>query len=59
ETARQRGCEVMVALSTQAFRFFEEKMGYTATTPDALPTSRRERYEKSGRNSKILVKNLK
>ena len=59
ETAKQRGCEIIVALSTQAFRFFEDKMGYTATTPDALPTSRRERYDRSGRNSKILVKNLK
>ena len=30
ETARQRGCERLFALSTQAFRFFEEKMGYTS-----------------------------
>ncbi|WP_294399998.1 amino-acid N-acetyltransferase [Prosthecobacter sp.] len=59
EQARQRGCEVIVALSTQAFRFFEEKMGYTVTEPDALPLSRREKYDKSGRNSKVLVKTLK
>jgi amino-acid N-acetyltransferase len=59
ETAKQRGCEIIVALSTQAFRFFEEKMGYTVTTPDSLPTSRREKYDKSGRNSKVLVKALK
>lgn len=59
ETARQRGCEIIVALSTQAFRFFEEKMGYTVTEPDTLPPSRREKYDKSGRNSKVLVKALK
>ena len=59
ETARQRGCEVLFALSTQAFRFFEEKMGYLVSDPDALPPSRREKYDKSGRNSKVLVKPLK
>lgn len=59
EQARQRGCEVLFALSTQAFRFFEEKMGYTVAGPDALPLSRREKYDKSGRNSKVLVKALK
>lgn len=59
ETARQRGCEVIVALSTQAFRFFEEKMGYTVTDPSALPRVRREKYDQSGRNSKVLVKALK
>ncbi len=59
ETAKQRGCEVIFALSTQAFRFFEEKMGYTVAEPDVLPPSRREKYDKSGRNSKVLVKLLK
>jgi hypothetical protein len=34
-------------------------MGYTVTEPDALPLSRREKYDKSGRNSKVLVKALK
>lgn len=59
ETAKQRGSEVIFALSTQAFRFFEEKMGYTVSNPDSLPPSRREKYDKSGRNSKVLVKSLK
>jgi amino-acid N-acetyltransferase len=59
ETARQRGADVLVALSTQAFRFFEEKMGYQVSDPTALPAARREQYEKSGRNSKVLVKALK
>jgi len=59
EQARQRNCDVLFALSTQAFRFFEEKMGYTVAGPDALPLSRRDKYDKSGRNSKVLVKTLK
>ncbi len=59
ETARQRGCETIFALSTQAFRFFEEKMGYSVAGVDTLPASRRAQYDKSGRNSKILVKSLK
>jgi hypothetical protein len=28
-------------------------------TPDDLPPARREKYEQSGRNSKVLVKKLK
>lgn len=59
EVARKRGCDVLVALSTQAFRFFEEKMGFQVTEPNALPTPRREKYDKSGRNSKVLKKPLK
>lgn len=57
--ARKRECDVLVALSTQAFRFFEEKMGFHVTTPDSLPKARREKYDKSGRNSKVLMKTLK
>ena len=59
DTAKQRGCEVLVALSTQAFRFFEEKMGFLVTDPSALPLARREKYDRSGRNSKVLIKSLR
>ncbi len=59
EMARQRGCATLVALSTQAFRFFEEKMGFQVTTPQDLPAARRERYDRSGRNSKVLIKPLR
>ncbi len=58
ETARKRGCHRLVALSTQAFRFFEEKLGYQEATPENLPESRRAAYDASGRNSKVLVKEL-
>lgn len=58
EVARQRGCAALVALSTQAFRFFEEKMGFQVTGPESLPRARREQYARSGRNSKVLMKPL-
>lgn len=56
ETARQRGCEWIFALSTQAFRFFEEKMGYKEVPVDTLPARRRDAYDRSGRNSRVLRK---
>jgi amino-acid N-acetyltransferase len=58
EVAKQRGAAQLFALSTQAFRFFEEKMGFAVSSPNLLPQSRRQDYDKSGRNSKILVKTL-
>ncbi len=33
EIAKQRGCSQVFLLSTQAFRFFEEKMGYVRDDP--------------------------
>lgn len=56
--ARERGSEWMFALSTQAFRFFEEKMGFEKVGPEFLPESRKDAYEKSGRNSLVLRKKL-
>ena len=56
--ANEKGCESIYCLSTQAFTFFQHKLGYKEGTPDDLPASRREKYEQSGRNSKILVKSL-
>lgn len=58
DTARSRGCQRIVALSTQAFRFFEEKMGYIVTDPAVLSHERRAEYSANGRNSKVLVKTL-
>ncbi len=58
DVAKQRGSAWMFALSTQAFRFFEEKMGYAEVPADALPSQRREAYDKSGRNSRVLKKSL-
>ncbi len=56
--ARELGLSELITLSTQAFTYFQSKGGFTEGTPNDLPASRRERYEQSGRNSKVLVKNL-
>jgi amino-acid N-acetyltransferase len=56
--ARDRGSQTMFCLSTQAFTFFEHKLGYAEGAPENLPAARREKWEQSRRNSKILVKQL-
>ncbi len=56
--ARELGLRELLALSTQAFTYFQSKGGFVEGTPDDLPPARREKYEQSGRNSKVLVKKL-
>ena len=56
--ARELGVRRLLALSTQAFTYFQSKGGFVEGTPDDLPPARRERYEASGRNSKVLIKTL-
>ena len=48
----------LLALSTQAFTYFQSKGGFVEVLDD-LPPPRRERYEQSGRRSKVLVKKLR
>jgi amino-acid N-acetyltransferase len=57
--ARELGLETLLALSTQAFNFFGSKAGFAEGTPDLLPPVRRERYDQSGRRSRVLVKTLR
>jgi amino-acid N-acetyltransferase len=56
--ARELGMSELITLSTQAFTYFQSKGGFGEGTPDDLPPARRERYEQSARNSKILIKKL-
>ena len=56
--ARELGLRELLALSTQAFTYFQSKGGFVEGTPDDLPAGRRARYDQSGRNSKVLVKKL-
>lgn len=56
--ARELGLAEVFALSTQAFTYFQSKGGFTEGTPEDLPPGRREKFEQSGRNSKVLVKKL-
>ena len=57
--AREMGLNELITLSTQAFTYFQSKGGFSEGTPDDLPPTRREKYEQSGRNSKVLVKKLR
>jgi amino-acid N-acetyltransferase len=56
--ARELGLKELLALSTQAFTYFAAKGKFVEGTPDDLPRARREQYEQSARNSKVLVKRL-
>jgi amino-acid N-acetyltransferase len=56
--AREAGLAQLLALSTQAFSFFQSKAGFVEGSPDDLPAARRARYDQSGRRSKVLVKKL-
>ncbi len=57
--ARELNLVELLTLSTQAFTYFQSKGGFAEGTPDDLPAGRREKYDLSGRNSKVLVKKLK
>jgi len=56
--ARERGFSKLVALSTQAFVYLQQKGGFVEAGPEILPPARRAKYESSGRNSRILLKKL-
>jgi amino-acid N-acetyltransferase len=56
--AREASLNELLALSTQAFTYFQSKGGFAEGTPDDLPPARREKYDQSGRRSKVLVKKL-
>ena len=58
DLARKEGIRELFALSTQAFVYLQQKGGFQEADPAVLPTSRREKYEQSGRHSKVLVKPL-
>jgi amino-acid N-acetyltransferase len=56
--ARAEGLAELFCLSTQAVNYFVQKGGYHLGTPDDLPPPRRERLERSGRRSQVLMKKL-
>ena len=56
--AKAAGMQELFCLSTQAINFFQQKGGFLPGSPDMLPLSRKEKYDKSGRNSLVLVKKL-
>jgi len=58
DKAREMGLSELIVLSTQAFTYFELKGGFVEGTRDDLPPARREKYDNSGRNSRVLLKRL-
>lgn len=58
QLAAQKGVKEIFVLSTQAFAYFQQKGGFQETTPDILPPARRDKYDQSGRNSKVLIKTV-
>jgi amino-acid N-acetyltransferase len=57
--ARELGLNELLALSTQAFTYFQSKGGFVEGSSEDLPPARREKYEQAGRRSKVLIKKLK
>jgi amino-acid N-acetyltransferase len=58
ELARAAGADEVYCLSTQAINYFVQKGGFRLGTPEDLPESRRDVYDRSGRKSQVLVKKL-
>ena len=56
--AKERGATRVIALSTQSFGFFSNVLGFEETTKEVLPEARLKLYDDSGRNAKVLVKQL-
>jgi len=56
--ARDLGMKKLLALSTQAFNYLQSKGGFAEGAVEMLPAARKASYEASGRNSKILYKDL-
>ena len=54
--AHEKGLGNLFALSTQAFVYLQQKGGFREAKPDILPPARREKYEESGRHSRVLIK---
>ncbi len=58
EMAREKGLPRVFALTTRAADFFEQRVGYTLSGPEALPAHRRRQLEESGRDSRVFEKAL-
>lgn len=59
QLATERGVRQIIALSTQAFNYFQQKGGFAEVAPDVLPPERRKKYEASARKSKVMMKTLR
>ena len=57
--AREKGVKNLIALSTQAYSYLQQKGGYEPASPSLLPANRRAKYDASARNSVVLQKVLR
>jgi amino-acid N-acetyltransferase len=56
--AKARSIPRVFALSNRAADFFIKHLGYSEATPEVLTAARRKQYEDSGRDSRILSREL-
>lgn len=56
--ARESGSKRVIAMTTQASKFFSKVCAFTEGSIDDLPAKRKEDYVKNGRNSKVLYLDL-
>ncbi len=56
--ARDAGAKILFALSTQAYNYFGNKLGFLPAQEDLLPPDRLEKLRKSGRNSRLMARVL-
>jgi amino-acid N-acetyltransferase len=56
--ARELGAKILFALSTQAYNYFGNKLGFLPAQEDLLPPERLGKLQKSGRNSKLMARVL-
>jgi amino-acid N-acetyltransferase len=58
QQARALGVKRLLVLSTQTFNYFQQQGAFRDGSADMLPAERRARYERNGRRSRILFKDL-
>lgn len=56
--AKERGSKRVIAMTTQASKFFSKVCAFTEGSVEDLPAKRKEDYIKNGRNSKVLYRDL-
>ena len=55
---RDLGARILFALSTQAYNYFGNKLGFLPAQEDLLPADRLAKLQKSGRNSRLMARVL-
>ena len=56
--ARELGAKILFALSTQAYNYFGNQLGFLPAQEDRLPPARLAQHQKSGRNSRLMARVL-